>query len=142
MTYSRLQHKFEGLMLNTVMNALLETKKLERIVLYEEMMDKDLGGDGPNRPNPLESQELFKFVNDMPHLVCFCFITTIFELERGFLAKLKSKFDEYILPIRPAFWYHVGHSLPEPTNPTVPRIHFDEIVSPIRYFEMLPPDFL
>ena len=60
MTYSRLQHKFEGLMLNTVMNALLETKKLERIVLYEEMMDKDLGGDGPNRPNPLESQELLK----------------------------------------------------------------------------------
>ena len=102
-------------------------------------MDKDLGGDGRNIP--LESQELFKFVNDMPHLVCFCFIT-IFKLEPGFLAELERKFDEYILPIRPAFWYHVGHSLPEPTNPTVPRIHFDEIVSPIRFFEMLPPDFL
>ena len=49
MTYSRLQYEFEGVMpYQTVLNALLETKRLERMVLYEE--------DGPNIP--LESQEL------------------------------------------------------------------------------------
>ena len=134
MTYSRLQYEFEGVMpYQTVLNALLETKRLERMVLYEE--------DGPNIP--LESQELqddlFKFVSNMPHLACFCFITAS-EIEAGFLAELKNKFDEFILPIRPAFWYHVDQSLPKATDPTVPRIHYDQIVFPINYFEM-PPDF-
>ena len=134
MTYFRLQYEFEGVMpYQAVLNALLETKRLERIVLYEE--------DGPNIP--LESQELqdvlFKFVSNMPHLVCFCFITAS-EIETGFFAELKNKFDEFILPIRPAFWYHVDQSLPKATDPTVPRIHYDQIVFPINYFEM-PPDF-
>ena len=104
MTYSRLQYEFEGVMpYQTVLNALLETKRLERMVLYEE--------DGPNIP--LESQELqddlFKFVSNMPHLACFCFITAS-EIEAGFLAELKNKFDEFILPIRPAFSITINKS--------------------------------
>jgi hypothetical protein len=132
----RLQYayEYEGDMPNqTLLNALLECKRLERIVLYEE--------DGPNiPPESLELQDvLLKFVSSMPHLVCFCYITAS-EIEPGMVAGLKQKFDEFILPVRPAFWYHVDQSLPRATDPTVPRIHYDQIVSPINYFEM-SPDF-
>ncbi|XP_046443824.1 uncharacterized protein LOC124193876 isoform X3 [Daphnia pulex] len=131
----RLQYAYEyegEIMPNrAVLNTLLDCKRLERIVLYEE--------DGPNIP--WKSQELqdvlLKFVSSMPNLVCFCFITAS-EIEPGTVAELKKKFDELIVPIRPAFWYHVDQSLPRATDPTVPRIHYDQIVSPINYLEMSP----
>jgi hypothetical protein len=54
------------------------------------------------------------------------------------VAKLKQKFDEFIIPIRPAFWCHVANDFPQATDPTVPRIHYDQIVCPINY---LVPEF-
>lgn len=136
MNHFRLQYAYEydgDMPKQVILNALLQSKRLERIVLYEE--------EGPNIP--LESQKLqdvlLKFVSNMPHLVCFCFITAS-EIEPGLVTELKQKFDEFILPIRPAFWYHVDQSLPRATDPTVPRIHYDQIVSPINYLEM-SPDF-
>jgi hypothetical protein len=131
----RLQYAYEyegEIMPNrAVLNTLLDCKRLERIVLYEE--------DGPNIP--WKSQELqdvlLKFVSSMPNLVCFCFITAS-EIEPGTVTELKKKFDELIVPTRPAFWYHVDQSLPRATDPTVPRIHYDQIVSPINYLEMSP----
>jgi hypothetical protein len=115
-----------------ILNALLDSKRLERIVLYEEEDDSKF---------PWKSQELqdvlFKFVSSMPDLVCFCFITAS-EIEPGTVAKLKQKFDEFIIPIRPAFWCHVDRTLPRATDPTVPRIHYDQIVCPMEY---LAPEF-
>jgi hypothetical protein len=115
-----------------ILNALLDSKRLERIVLYEEEDDSKF---------PWKSQELqdvlFKFVSSMPDLVCFCFITAS-EIEPGTVAKLKQKFDEFIIPIRPAFWCHVANDFPQATDPTVPRIHYDQIVCPINY---LVPEF-
>jgi hypothetical protein len=86
---------------------------------------------------PWKSQELqyviFKLVSSMPDLVGLCFITTS-EIQPETVAKLKQKFDELIIPIRPTFWCHVDKYLPRATDPTVPRIHYDQIVCPIEYF--------
>ncbi len=116
-----------------LLNALLDSKRLERIVLYEE---RDDGSKFPWKSQELQD-DLFKFVSSMPDLVCFCFITAS-EIEPGTVAELKKKFDELIVPIRPAFWCHVDRNLPRATDPTVPRIHYDEIVCPINY---LVPEF-
>ncbi len=118
-----------------VLNALLDSKRLERIVLYEEDGEED------DSKFPWKSQELqdvlFKFVSSMPDLVCFFFFTAS-EIEPGTVAKLKQKFDEFIIPIRPAFWCHVDRTLPRAMDPTVPRIHYDQIVCPMEY---LAPEF-
>ena len=54
------------------------------------------------------------------------------------VAELKRKFDDLIIPNRPAFWYHVDKDLPNVNDPTVPRFHYDEIVGPLNYFEVSP----
>ncbi|XP_046451603.1 uncharacterized protein LOC124199716 isoform X2 [Daphnia pulex] len=135
----RLQYDYDSEYLGenpnrAVLNALLYSKRLERIVLYEEVDD---GSKFPWKSQELQDV-LFKFVSSMPDLVCFCFITAS-EIEPGTVAELKKKFYELIVPIRPAFWCHVqSYSLPSAWDPTVPRIHYDEIVCPINY---LVPEF-
>lgn len=116
-----------------ILNTLLESNRLERLVLYEE--------DGPNTPwdDKILQNALLDFVKRMPRLVAFCFITAS-DIQPTTLGELKQKFDELVLPIRPAFWYHVGQTLPRSTDPTVPRIHYNQIVSPINPSE-IAPDF-
>lgn len=114
-----------------ILDALVSCPKLERLVLFEE--------EGPNLPWGDEKLQdiLFKFVSSMKHLVAFCFISAS-EYELGSVSELKRKFDEFIIPNRPAFWYHVDRDLPRANDPTVPRIHYDEIVCPINYLEVSP----
>lgn len=116
-----------------ILNTLLESNRLERLVLYEE--------DGPNTPwdDKMLQNALLDFVRRMPRLIAFCFITAS-DIQPTTLGELKRKFDELVLPIRPAFWYHVGQTLPRSTDPTVPRIHYNQIVSPINPSE-IAPDF-
>ena len=104
---------------------------MERLVLYEE--------EWTNRPWGEEKLQdiLYDFVERMKRLVAFCFISASgFELDT--VAELKRKFDDLIIPNRPAFWYHVDKDLPNVIDPTVPRIHYDEIVGPLNYFEISP----
>ena len=105
---------------------------MERLVLYEE--------EWTNRPWGEEKLQdiLYDFVERMKRLVAFYFISASgFELEDT-VAELKRKFDDLIIPNRPAFWYHVDKDLPNVIDPTVPRIHYDEIVGPLNYFEISP----
>jgi hypothetical protein len=73
---------------------------------------------------PWKSQEhqyvIFKLVSSMPDLVGFCFITTS-EIQPETVAKLKQKFYELIIPIRPTFWCHVDKYLPRATD--IPQSH-------------------
>lgn len=114
-----------------MLNALLKSSRLERVVLYEE--------DVPNRPWDAELLQnvLLDFVKRMHHLVAFCFITAS-NIQPGTVEELNQKFDEFVFPTRPAFWYHVGQELPRATDPTVPRIHYDQIVCPINSNDISP----
>ena len=114
-----------------ILDALVSCPKLERLVLFEE--------EGPNLPWGDEKLQdiLFKFVSSMKHLVAFCFISAS-EYELGSVSELKRKFDEFIIPNRPAFWYHVDQHFPNVNDPTVPLVHFDEIVCPINYYDVSP----
>ena len=71
------------------------------------------------------------------NMTCF----TSSEMETSAAAELNQKFYDLIIPSRPAFWYHIGDNLSYlDADPTVPRIHYEEIVCPMNYFE-IPPNF-
>ena len=114
-----------------ILSALESCPILERLVLFEEK--------GPYLPWREEKLQdtLFQFVERMKYLVVFCFISGS-AFERDSVAELKRKFDGLIIPNRPAFWYHVSHNLPSVNDPTVPRIHYNDIVCPIDYYEVSP----
>ena len=117
-----------------ILKALESCPKLEQLVLYEE---EEKGR--PKLPWGEEKLQniLYDFVERMKRLVAFCFISTSgFELDT--VAELKRKFDDFIIPNRPAFWYHVDQHFPNVNDPTVPLVHFDEIVCPINYYDVSP----
>ncbi len=114
-----------------IFDALLACPTLERLVLFEE--------EGPDLPwSDKKLQDiLYQFATSMKHLIAFCFVSAS-PFEPGAVAEIKQKFNDDIIPIRPAFWFHIDQFLPGVNDPTVPRIHYDEIVCPINYFEVSP----
>ena len=109
-----------------VLDALLACPRLERLVLINGL------------PN-VQLEFLYQFAKNMEHLIAFCFIS--FQIKASAIAELNHKFDDLIIPSRPAFWYYIGNDLNNlVSDPTVPRIHFDEIVYPIDYYQV-PPNF-
>lgn len=115
-------------------DALVKCKRLERLVLFEEESYDP-------RPWSDEGLEdiLYGFVSSMERLVAFCFITAV-PLPQCTRDEIKRRFLEKLIPIRPAFWFHFDTAIPPANDSTIPRIHYDEIVCPINYFEA-PPKF-
>ena len=110
-----------------VLNALLACPRLERLVLINGFIPND------------QFEILYQFAKNMEHLIAFCFTSS--EMETSAAAELNQKFYDLIIPSRPAFWYYIGDNLSYlDADPTVPRIHYEEIVCPINYFE-IPPNF-
>jgi len=85
----------------------------------------------------LQAEFLFNFAERMEHLIAFCLSVNI---NHQVIKVLETRFIQEILPNRPAFWFHLGSSLPRPNDCRVPRVHYDEIISPINYFDT-PPMF-
>ena len=85
----------------------------------------------------LQTEFLFNFAERMEHLIAFCLSVNI---NHQVIKVLETRFIQEILPNRPAFWFHLGSSLPRPNDCRVPRVHYDEIISPINYFDT-PPKF-
>jgi hypothetical protein len=109
------------------------------LVLYQQESDyrDELEWNPAEFPDvSLQTEFLFSFVDQMEHLIAFCLSVNI---NHQVIKVLETRFLQEILPHRPAFWSHLGSSLP--TNDCrVPRVHFDEIISPINYFDS-PPKF-
>ena len=74
----------------------------------------------------------------MEHLQALCL--AVFWLDPIFIEEAKRRVFEEILPVRPSFWFHLGHTLPKENDPSIPRIHYDQIVNPLNYFDA-PPSF-
>lgn len=101
---------------------------LERLVIYEErghFLTWDLHK---------HTEAIVRFAKDMRKLVAFALISPLLEDDSG--RKISAEFDRLIVPRRAAFWHHMGHN--PPTNSQVPKIHNDEIVGPINYYQMAP----
>ena len=72
----------------------------------------------------------------MGNLVAFCF--TGFDIQPFVQEAVRSRLSAEILPNRPSLWFYFGRVLPNANDPSVPRVHYDEIVNPIDPFNALP----
>jgi len=93
----------------------------------------------PNWEPPLDIVDfLVNFISKMGHLVAFCL--TALRLDPSIVEEVKRRVAEEILPDRPSFWLHLDLDLPKENDPSIPRIHYDQIVNPLNYFDA-PPSF-
>ena len=122
-----------GYVLTSILHALSDCYELERLVLFAE--------DHQQRPEETGDIEniLIQFVVRMRNLVAICFVGPD-EFHPDTVSHLNERFIHEVVPLRPSLWYYFGPTFPKENEPTVPRIHYDEIVCPINYFEM-PPQF-
>jgi len=104
--------------------------KLERIALQFR----------GNKNCPL-SQELedylFTFTSGLEHLA-FIYLTG-FNIDPARAGAIKEKLNEEFLPLRPSFWCHVGRKSVEGNDPSVPRVHYQEMIKPFGF--CLSPKF-
>ena len=80
---------------------------------------------------------IFPFVKETHHLVALCLGG--FPID-PYPFVVQQQLIKEIVPNRPAFWFHLGPMLPEASDLSVPRIHFNGIVNPINPFDA-PPRF-
>ena len=132
-SFHRLQWRFSqnrSSDLASFLNALKCCPQIERLVLYVE-------NEGCLRLHsyaPLEDC-LVPFVKKMPRLVALCLVG--FRMDPS---AVKKQLLEEVSPDRPAFWFHLGPDFPEYNDPSVPKIHYDEIVKPLSAYDS-PPRF-
>ena len=130
MHFADYEENSSNLVLSTL-KALTECEMLERLVFYEEE-----GCQSAWEGEPFKDT-VVKFTTAMKLLVALCFVTPIL-LDRTTVDDVVAELNHYVVPQRPAFWFHFGSSLPRANDPSVPRIHYDEIVCPINYYDMAP----
>lgn len=124
-TTSPTSYKFNTSEIETLLKGLVITSPgLKRLVLYAK---------GPcHQPNEEDSSQLedflLSFVSEMKDLVALCLAG--FQMNSDALVVVKKKLNDVIIPVRPAFWYYIGKELPSPTNSSIPRMHYDEMVNP------------
>ncbi len=121
---------------------MLGCEKLERIVLYN-FHDEDEMSRGRSNiadwTNPTQFGDLLvSFARKRERLVLLCL--SGFHFQPNAINDVNRRVEEEVIPDRSAFWLHLGPALPKANNPSVPRIHFDEIINPIDWF-YAPPSF-
>jgi len=72
----------------------------------------------------------------MPHLVALCLAGLGIDSN----GVVKRQLIEEVIPERPAFWFHLSRNLPTANDPSIPKIHYEEIVYPIEEW-FTPPRF-
>lgn len=110
--------------------------RLERLVIYQEELRYSGQKEGTI---PLDAaDQIVTFAASMQHLSALCLSCLL--LDSSVMEETNRRLAEEIIPIRPSFWFHVGFELPKENDPSVPRVHYDEIVHPINSFDS-PPKF-
>ena len=116
-----------------MLSAARQLRHLERFVLYHEVWEEVEAVEFPSLP-----EFLCQFVLELRNLVALCLVD---KFDASDIEPTRRKVMEKIKPSRPAFWFHIGHDLPEGGDPTVPRIHYDDVVNPVNYYH-IPPQFV
>jgi len=98
--------------------------RLERLVLIANRHCSQQNG---RNATQLEDF-LITFVSKMESLVALCLVG--FEMDTTVLEGVKKRLNQEIVSQRPSLWIHIGPKLPNATDPSVPKIHYDEIVNP------------
>jgi len=97
-----------------------------------------------NQPavNCVELEEfVVEFAKGMVHLVCLGFFG--FRFDSSAAEVIEKRLTEEVVPLRPAFWFHLGRRLPNENDDSVPRVHYEGIVNLCDpCFSIVPPDIL
>ena len=58
-----------------------------------------------------------------------CLSLSFYELnDNKLIEQVHRRMGEEVLPTRPALWFHLGSDFPEASDPSVPAIHYHEMV--------------
>jgi len=117
-----------------LLKALLKCPLLERLVLDDWYLHQS------HQVSSQIENFLFPFVSNMEHLVAFCLCSSRFGDPDNIFERVNLRFVREIIPGRSSFWFHLGEFLPNENEPSVPRVHSDEILHPIEWFDT-PPQF-
>lgn len=118
-------YEFSSTQIRGLLEDLIKTSPcLERLVLIAKRPI-----DQRNRRRPILLEDLIlSFVSKMKNLVVFCLVGL--EIYPFVLLSLQKRMELHVTPSRPALWMHFGPELPECTDLSVPRVHYDGIVNP------------
>lgn len=94
--------------------------KLERISL--EFMCKTY----PTDSDYLMVDFLVDFTLKMKHLSCLSL--SLKQLDRKLVQQVHQRIVNEVLPSRPSFWFHLGSKIPDAVDPSVPKVHYQEMI--------------
>ena len=78
------------------------------------------------------SDAIIRFASKMPRLVALCIV--FFRLNSDVIEEVNRRITEEVLPSKPSLWFCLNNSEPNPTNSTVPFIHYQQMVSPLPFW--------
>jgi len=76
-------------------------------------------------------QEILQFASKMTHLSC-CVLTFNY-LTDDFMKVIKERVEEEVVSVRPSLWFYLDRKMPEPSDGSVPSVHYHEIVEPVSF---------
>jgi len=94
--------------------------KIERISL--EFMCKTY----PTDEDYLMVDFLVDFILKMKHLSCLSL--SLKQLNGTLIQKVHERIKKEVLPTRPSLWFHLDRKIPDVLNPSVPKVHYHEMI--------------
>lgn len=115
---------FLGTILSLLSAILKESVLLERLVLIDG---------GPSNSSsytylPGLDDAFVNFAAKMTHMTCCCITSN--QIDSDHMKAIKQRVEEEVLPERPSLWFHMGRTVPEASDTTMPPIHYCQIVDP------------
>jgi len=109
----------------------LHAPNLERISIRLECKTPSIFCDFPL------ADFLIQFCSKKKHLTCLSL--TFFNLDDALIDQVNQRMAEEVLSERPSLWFYLGNRFPEASDPTVPSVHYHEMIHS-NYFDP-PPKF-
>jgi len=79
---------------------------------------------------------LVQFILKMDHLTALCLV--FYELDPSLIPQVHQRIVEEILPLRPALWFYLDRKLPNGVEPSVPAVHYRDMVLINNKFDPVP----
>lgn len=128
--FFRLEGKFEGngsVILSLLKSFFKHSPKLERLFLLDTSYKSS-----PTWVHPSEMADtIVRFASEMPHLVALCIVFK--DLCSDLIEEVNRRIVEEDI-FKPSLWFYLNSKCrPNPSNSTVPFVHYQEMVYDLNY---------
>lgn len=108
---------------------ILRALVLANFVQLESLALIDPGSGKPDWKNPPNlADTMVRFAKMMANLSCCCLVFK--QMNAEYMNEGKQKVEKDVVQTRPTLWFHLGRSIPNPSDLGVPLIHYHQIVHP------------